>query len=245
MKSLLEIVKDYEKLSKEEKVIQPFIQNNFELEKILSDINKNSHLIFSIIFFDDEFIDGKIEMLPLELKKEFKKISLQDLANYDFEKYRKFFDKFLKEISDLKIKNFIKMMKKINDESNSNMSNFWKNDISSKELKNKLIKISGLDEEKINLFLIILVNKYYVKLSDYSAINITNDAYIKSAMCAIGMINHNASYEEMVKTCMRINPDFPGLFDSFLWMIGKYIINENNDNKLLDKCIFAYNKYKK
>lgn len=217
-----------------------------EVEKLLSDIEHNPYALLMSFIVDDNQIDGKPERLPYEIKKIFGNIDFSTLESIKLVEWKSLLltNKLTNnpEKDGENLFNFIILAKQ---NYYGDISKIWSDHPSSEVLIQRLIAIPGFTVEKANMFAYLLVIKFNIVLNDYTNINVTNDHNIRNTMVKIGLINKDASYEEIKEICKKINPEFPGLFDSFFWMIGEYAISVNKipssdrlhlDEILLDSC---------
>lgn len=223
-----------------------------EIENILEDINNNpSGLILSFIVDEDQ-VDGLPERLPYEIKNIYGDISFETLSNIKLNEWFTILNDFEltkdpKKHSEY-IFNFFNLIKEKYD---GDVKKIWEDKPSSQTLKSRLLEISGFNDEKANLYAYILVTKFEIKLADYKEIDINNDLNILNTMVKIGLIDE-PNYQLAKEVCREINPEFPGIFDSFFWMIGEYIVKSKqdsaqkmeNDFNLINYCIDAVKEFK-
>lgn len=250
MNKLLNMAIYFNEIEEKEKAYGVFSYDK-KIEEILSNFSELPHAILISFIVDDETDSGMAEETPILIKNA--------LGNLDFDELSKL------EINDLinlfvenKITNdpeknailIFEMIERINSKYNGRANNIWSDNPSSQELKRRLIEFKGINARKANLLALVLVNKFKVKLSEYTSINISNDKNVRRAMLEMNLIDEFSSYEEMKKICSILNPNYPGIFDSFFWSIGEYFFNSKSDFKFkmtdddfIKSCLMTSLKY--
>lgn len=223
-----------------------------EIEDLLEDIENNPAALIMSFIVDENQVDGKPEKLPYEIKNIYGDFSIETLTNIKLNEWITILMDFDLTIKPEKhAKYLFDFFNLIKDKYQSNIKNIWLDKPTSEELKNRLLEIEGFNEDKANLYSYILVTKFDIKLSDYKNININNDNNILTTMVHIGLIE-TPNYDQAKEVCKKINPEFPGIFDSFFWMIGEYIVKSKQESQqkmeddfnLINYCKEAVQEFK-
>ncbi|MGL5630601.1 MAG: hypothetical protein ACRDCG_02425 [Mycoplasmoidaceae bacterium] len=245
MNKLVEITRYFNKLYRDYSVNE-MISGNIVHENILADINKFPHAIILIFSLDKDNKDGFLESLPYLYFEKYGSFSYDDLAKLKKDELYKNFANINPNFNENDLKIIINVFDIIKEEFNSNASNIWNIKPSSYILKQRLMMFSGINEEKANIISLLLIQKFKIKLSDLHDINVSYDKRIIKAMKKINLIsNENSSYEEIKSITKKLNPDFPGIFDSFFYLIGDYIllrekylsVEDNTIETIINDCI--------
>lgn len=217
--------------------------NTGEVENLLEDIENNPSALIMSFIVDENQIDGSPERLPYEIKKIYGDFDFETLTNIKLNEWITLLTDFnLTKSPEKHAKYIFDFFKLIKEKYESNVKNLWLDKPTSEELINRLLEIEGFNIEKANLYSYILVTKFNIKLADYKNININNDNNILNTMVHIGLID-TPNYELAKDVCKKINPDFPGIFDSFFWMIGEYIIKSKQESQQKMEDDFNLIKY--
>ncbi|MGL5640117.1 MAG: hypothetical protein ACRDCD_00440 [Mycoplasmoidaceae bacterium] len=250
MNKLLNMAIYFNKIEEKEKAYGVFSYDK-KIEKILSNFYELPHAILISFIVDDETDSGMAEETPLLIKNalgsleinELLKLKANDLVNI-------FVDNKITDNPEKNSKLIFEMLKKINSEYNGQAMNIWNDVPSSQELKRRLLDFKGMNARKANLLALVLVNKFKIKLSEYTSINISNDKNVRRAMIEMKLIDEFSTYDDMKKICAILNPNYPGIFDSFFWSIGEYFFNSKTDFKFkmidddfINSCLMISLKY--
>ncbi|MGL5245974.1 MAG: hypothetical protein ACRC8C_00155 [Mycoplasmoidaceae bacterium] len=250
MNKLLNMAIYFNKIEEKENAYGVFSYDK-KIEKILSDFYELPHAILISFIVDDETDSGMAEETPLLIKNALGNLKINELLKLEINDLINLFVK--NKITNNPEKNaklIFEMLKIIELEYNSQAINIWNDNPSSQELKRRLLQFKGMNARKANLLALVLVNKFKVKLSEYASINISNDKNVRRAMLEMKLIDEFSSYDDMKKICTILNPNYPGIFDSFFWSIGEYFFNSKPDFKFkmidedfIGSCLMISLKY--
>ncbi|MGL4647539.1 MAG: hypothetical protein ACRCVI_02325 [Mycoplasmoidaceae bacterium] len=246
MNKILKMANYYNELEEKYNAYGVFSYDN-EIEELLSDyVNYPQALLISFIV-DDETASGEAEEAPLKMKNAFGTLDLIELSEIKFKDFiNVFVDHKITSNPEKDGELIYNMISLLMSEYDLDASRIWADEPTSKELKRRLVQFKGMNAKKANLFALVLVNKFKLKLKDYSMINISDDKNIRRAMEEIKLINRSSTYEDMKYVCKILNPNFPGVFDTFFWSLGEYLFNGDegfkykvNDQEFVEHCINA------
>ncbi|MFN8524830.1 MAG: hypothetical protein U0821_17170 [Chloroflexota bacterium] len=66
----------------------------------------------------------------------------------------------------------------------------------------------------------ILARAFKTPLSDRFSIDISADVHVRRVFTRLGLIEHDASNEELIYRARELNPAYPGVFDLPAWEVG-------------------------
>ena len=90
----------------------------------------------------------------------------------------------------------------------------------------------------------ILARQFKIPFSDYYSIDVSPDVHVKRVMYRNGLVNKNASNEEILYKARELYPEFPGIIDYSLWEVGRNWCKPTNPE--CDNCILkASCRYRK
>ncbi|MEA5028603.1 MAG: hypothetical protein VB056_06955, partial [Sphaerochaeta associata] len=80
----------------------------------------------------------------------------------------------------------------------------------------------------------ILARQFKIPLSDYYSIDISPDVHVDRVLKRAGLVNMDASREEIIYKAREMNPEFPGIIDFSCWEIGRQFCKPQNP--LCNQC---------
>ena len=127
----------------------------------------------------------------------------------------------------------------------SDASKIWSDKPSSAEVVYRFMQIHGVGSKIATMAANILARSFKVKFKDYYSIDISADVHVKRVFNRLGLIEKNASIEEVIYKARSLNPEFPGLLDFPCWEVGrnwcKTQVTECNKCYLTHVCPSANN----
>ena len=109
----------------------------------------------------------------------------------------------------------------IGDKYDGDASKIWSDKPSSAEVVYRFMQIHGVGPKIATMAANILARSFKVKFKDYYSIDISADVHVKRVFKRLGLIEKNASIEEVIYKARALNPNFPGLLDSPCWEVGR------------------------
>lgn len=112
-------------------------------------------------------------------------------------------------------------------------SNIWKGEPSSREVICRFRQFDGVGQKISTMAANILKNYFKIKMSDYSAIDVSTDTHIKRVFYRLGLIPA-MNGELAIHAAIKLNPEFPGELDPPAWHIGREWCKSQNPD--CDNC---------
>ena len=103
----------------------------------------------------------------------------------------------------------------------SNDANIWNDIPSSSLLVYRFLQFEGIGNKIATMASNILVRDFKIKVSDKYSIDISVDVQVKRVFKRLGLVNKDASNEEIIFRARSLHPKYPGIFDLECWNIGR------------------------
>lgn len=102
-----------------------------------------------------------------------------------------------------------------------NADQIWANRPSSAKVVYEFLQFRGVGPKIGTMAANILARELKVPFSDYFSIDISADVHVRRVLGRLGLVNTQASIEEIVYRVRSLYPKFPGLMDFPAWEIGR------------------------
>ena len=220
MKQSLLVKIGYEKFRKE-KVMVPFT-GIFEEDSFLNDIIKYPHAFVLGCIMDRQLKSEKAWHIPYAIYKELKTFDINKLGKVTEKEFKDIFNKKrLHRYNDDEASFFYKAVQRIINLYDGDASKIWINKPSSARVVYNILQFDGCGIKIATMAANILARDFRIKFSDYYSIDISPDLHIDRVMKRLGLVEKNASREEIIFKAREINPIYPGVIDSACWEIGR------------------------
>ncbi len=192
-------------------------QNNF-----LNDLKNNPHAFVLGCLMDRRIKTERAWEIPVKIKQLLGSFSIDFLASISLEEYTSIFEKnSLHYYNPTMAKVFYSGVIRIQDKYAGDVSTIWCNTPSSAKVVYEFLQFEGCGIKISTMAANILARQFKIHFSDYYSIDISPDVHIKRVMCRSGLVELNASNEEIIYKARELNPEFPGIIDFSCWEIGR------------------------
>ncbi len=116
---------------------------------------------------------------------------------------------------------FFEAISTIKDRHGGNAAQIWANRPSSAKVIYEFLQFRGVGPKIATMAANILARELKVPFSDYFSIDISADVHVRRVLGRLGLVNSEASIEEIVYRVRSLHPEFPGLMDFPAWEIGR------------------------
>jgi len=117
--------------------------------------------------------------------------------------------------------NFFEATSTIRNRYGGNAAEIWADRPSSAKVVYEFLQFRGVGPKIATMAANILARELKVPFSDYFSIDISVDVHVRRVFVRLGLVNNNASIEEITYKARSLHPEFPGLMDFPAWEIGR------------------------
>lgn len=161
---------------------------------------------------------------------------LNDLAAIPENVYIHIFEKYkLHRFNTSMAKVFHSTLVQIRDVYEGDASKIWSGNPSSATVVYRFLQFHGSGVKIATMAANILARQFRISFSDYYSIDISPDVHVKLVLSRLGMVDKNASNDQIIYKAREIYPEFPGIIDFSCWEIGKYWCHPTHPD--CDNCI--------
>jgi len=198
-----------------------YTKNN-DANRLINDI-ENYPYAFTLGAVMDSQIDAeKAWYIPYKVMSELRDYNFNTLLSSSLEKIKGIFKKYsLHRFNEKMAQNFYLAVQKIHNIYNDNAANIWNDYPLSATAVRRFLEFNGVGIKISTMAANILVRNFKVPLKDHICIDISPDVQVVRVFKRIGFIPKNASRELLIYTAREIYPEYPGIFDTICWDIGK------------------------
>ena len=212
---------------------------NKKANQLIGDLKKHPHAFVLACIMDRQINGDRAFGIPYKFSQilgsfEFKR--LLKLTPHQIEKI--FTDNNLHRFNKIMAKNFYSGIQRIHNQYNDNAVNIWNEKPGSATVVKRFLEFDGAGIKIATMAANILARELKVSFKDYYSVDISADVHVKRVFRRIGLINEDASIEELIYTARELNPKYPGILDLSAWKIGRYWCRPKNP--ICQKC--ALNK---
>jgi endonuclease III len=193
-----------------------------EADDLYYDLKKNGHLFVLGCVMDIQIKAERAWKIPYLILKElggfeFERLlvlSLEDIKN-------KFSQNKFHRFNEVMANRFYLTIKKIHEDYQNDASKIWKESTSAAEVIRKFLEFEGIGQKIASMAANILVRQYKIPLKNLSAIDISTDTHVIRMMKKLGFAPENASKEYIIFRAREFYPEYPGILDIGLFMMGR------------------------
>ncbi len=204
---------------------------NEEADNLLNNLNQSPHAYVLACVMDRQIKAERAWLIPYFIS--------QDIGGFDFDRLLKLELNSLKEIfkrkslhrfNDTMAENFYSAIQLIHRRYSNNASNIWKDNPKSATVVRRFLEFKGVGVKISTMAANILARDFKIPMQDKTCIDISPDVQVRRVFTRLGFISKGASNDEIIYCARELYPEYPGIFDSLVWEVGRKWCRPNNPN---------------
>jgi endonuclease III len=195
---------------------------NKEADNLLNDLKNYPHAFVLACILDRQIKAERAWLIPYLVYKELHSFKITDLLEKEKSYYLGLFKQNnYHRFNQTMAEYFYQGIQKIHDIYSDDASLIWSDYPMSATLIRRFLNFKGVGIKIATMAANILVREFKVKVKDYIYIDVSPDVHLWRVFKRIGLIEKDASPEELIYKARELNPDYPGIFDLSCWEIGR------------------------
>lgn len=191
-------------------------------DDFLNDLSNYPHAFVLGCVMDRQIKSERAWLIPYEISKEVGGFDFLKFLALDLNETRRIFTKKrLHRFNDIMAQNFYLATKRIHASYEDCASSIWKNKPSSAKVVRQFLRFDGVGIKIATMAANILARDFKIPMNDKLCIDISPDRLVKRVFLRLGLIDENATNDELIYAARELNPEYPGIFDLSAWQIGR------------------------
>jgi endonuclease III len=208
--------------------IEPF-------ERLANDLEKTPHAFVLACLMDKQIKAERAWRIPYVISEIIGDFHLSSLLSVSLDEYTKIFQaNSLHRYNSDMAKVFYKGVRHIQDQYDGNAAAIWEGRPSSAKVVQRFLAFHGAGPKIATMAANILVRNFKIPMSDHASIDVSPDRHIKRVFERLNYIRPDAGESEIIYAARELNPEYPGVFDLSVWVVGRNWCKP--DNPICDKC---------
>lgn len=194
-----------------------------EADTLLNDLEGHPHAFVLACIMDRQVRAEIAWMIPFRFRQKLGDFSISTLVSLSIDDIKGLMTKPepLHRYPEKMSHNFHQAIKTIDSKYNRDASKIWADEPPSAKVVYQFLQFRGVGPKIATMATNILARDFKVKFSDYYSIDVSADVHIRRVFTRLGLVQENASIEEIIYKARALYPDFPGLMDLPVWEIGR------------------------
>jgi endonuclease III len=160
--------------------------------------------------------------IPYKIMCEFGNFDFSRLLSVDLDGYNALFDRLsLHRFNPKTADVFYEGPQRIHAHYEGDASRIWANNPHSATVVRRFLQFKGVGIKISTMATNILVRDFKIPMADRLCIDISPDVQVKRVFARLGIVDADASTDELIYAARELNPEYPGVFDLSVWEIGK------------------------
>lgn len=225
----------------EELLTQPYTKieftHNSDADELVNNLKEYPHAYVLACVMDRQIKAERAWMIPYQISQELGDFNMETLLRPSLDDFIELFNRlrFHRFNSDM-AKYLYLAIRKIHNQYDDNASNIWNNNPGSASVVRKFLQFEGVGIKIATMATNILYRDFKINLRDQLCIDISPDVQVKRVFKRLGLIDDDASNDELIYCARELNPQYPGIFDVSCWDIGRKWCSPNPDNVKCQYC---------
>jgi len=209
---------------------------NIGADNLLNDLDNYPHAFVLACVMDRQMRAERAWLIPYEVSKELDGFEFRKLLLLDVNAIKEIFKrKSLHRFNEVMAHNFYLALQRIHTEYHDDASNIWKGNPKSATIVRRFLQFHGVGIKIASMAANILARDFKIPMADKLCIDISPDIQVRRVFIRLGLIDKNATNEELIYRARELNPEYPGIFDVSVWEIGRKWCRPRNP-----KCTECY-----
>ncbi|MDY6263125.1 MAG: hypothetical protein SPM09_01830 [Fibrobacter sp.] len=188
----------------------------------LNDFKRFPHAYVLACCMDRQMKAEAAWMIPYKIFQIFGDFSMKTLVSKSASDYEKVFRKYkLHRFPESMGKVFYDAVQRIHKIYADDANNIWKDKPSSATVVYRFLEFNGVGIKIATMATNILARDYKIHFSDYYSIDVSPDVHVRRVMSRMGLVEKKASNDKIIYKARELSPDFPGIIDFSLWLLGR------------------------
>lgn len=202
----------------------------------LNDFKRYPHAYVLACCMDRQMKAEAAWMIPYKIFQIFGDFSMKTLVSKSASDYEKVFRKYkLHRFPESMGKVFYDAVQRIHKIYADDANNIWKDKPSSATVVYRFLEFNGVGIKIATMATNILARDYKIHFSDYYSIDVSPDVHVRRVMFRMGLVEKKASNDKIIYKARELSPDFPGIIDFSLWLLGRTTCKAGHPD--CEKCL--------
>lgn len=223
------IDKGYEELNLPYKKIE-FTEES-EADNLLNDLRQFPHAFVLGCIMDTQIPAERAWIIPYYISQEIGGFEFENLLKFDENDFKNIFNsKKLHRFNDRNAKYFYSAIQDIHEKYEGDASKIWINNPKSATIVRRFLEFKGVGIKISTMATNILLRAFKIPMQDI-CIDISPDRQVKRGFRRLGLISKKENDIDdlyLIYRARELHKDYPGVFDYFIWELGKKWCKENN-----------------
>lgn len=191
------------------------------INELLNNLEELPHAFVLGCVMDKQIPAHRAWAIPYKIYQELGNFDIDFLAEVPEEKYKKLFNEGkYHRFNDQCAGFFYEAVQKIKNDYDGDASRIWSDNPSSNDVVSRFKDFKGVGPNIAAMAAKILATGFKIKMSDYSAIDVSLDVHVVRVMKRL-FFDDDATDDQITEKAREINPEFPGIIDSTCFFVGR------------------------
>jgi endonuclease III len=192
-------------------------------DRLLNDIENHSHLFVFACILDRQMRAERAWTIPYKLVQKVGSSAFEAFAGLSSQEFLLLMSKpeplhrFPEEMG----RNLYEATRIIGQQYGGRAFNIWHGTPSSAEVVSRFLEFRGVGVKIATMAANILARDFKIPFSDRYSIDVSPDVQVRRVFTRLGLVESDATPEQIIYRARSLHPEFPGLFDLSAWEIGR------------------------
>ncbi len=194
-----------------------------EADELLNDLQGHLHAFVLACVMDRQIKAEKAWVIPFRFAEKLGNFTFSRLAELTLDEVRDLMTKPepLHRFTEGMSKNFHAAIRLIDDKYTGNAAKIWEGTPSSADVVYRFLEFPGVGPKIATMAANLLARLFKVPFKDYYSIDVSADVHVRRVFARLGLTEPEDSIEAVIYRARALHPEFPGMFDSPAWEIGR------------------------